>query len=447
MLRAKLVLLSAAAGAMLTLAISAPGSDGEGRQKHLLEIRDSDPERYARIQKNFERFRAMPPEQQEKLRQLDRQLHDEDSQTQARLMRVMDAYAAWFTRLPDADRQHIKSAATAEEKLKIVRDIRERQWVEQLPQAARDELAQAAPDKQADVLEKWRKEERKHHEEWAVARKTWDVLGSERPKMMGDFMNDMTAFVENRLVPVLSAAEKAKLGTVSEEARRTGNMGPVFRLVLELAETHPILGLEPNYSTLQSLPEEYRAALKSVPSKVSQAEGTWPAFPLAVADEIPRSARKTMKTQLGPSTAKDFPAVTEEGIRKLQMKLSPPDRDELKKAEGLWPEYPRAVHKMAVKSKTAIPELTLPASQWWDRWRIPRMGMAPLPDPPEHMLREFAAKLLLEDPAAPRLYNPADREELKRRFFDKYPDMLERLRQQDRIKWEKKEWEKKGKMK
>ena len=56
--------------------------------------------------------------------------------------------------------------------------------------------------------------------------------------------------------------------------------------------------------------------------------------------------------------------------------------------------------------------------------------------PPEYMLRDFAMKLAMKDPNAPRYSNPSDREELKRRFYEQYKEMLERLRQQDHMKWE-----------
>ena len=39
----------------------------------------------------------------------DRQLHEEDSRTQARLTRVLDDYAAWMTLLPEDDRRDRKS--------------------------------------------------------------------------------------------------------------------------------------------------------------------------------------------------------------------------------------------------------------------------------------------------------------------------------------------------
>src|SRR5262249_17512535 len=216
MRRARLLLLFFAAGTLATIAGAASDAD----RTRLQEIKETDPERYTRIQKNYDRFRTMPLEQQERLRALDRQLHDEDSQTRARLMRVLDDYAAWFTRLPDEDRRRVNSAVTVEEKLRTIRDIRNRQWIAQLPQTARDELKNASPIKSQEVLDKWRAEERRQRDEWAAAHRAWDVFGGERPKMtVQDTMGDMTTFVEARLLPLLNPTERTRL----EDARRSGN--------------------------------------------------------------------------------------------------------------------------------------------------------------------------------------------------------------------------------
>jgi hypothetical protein len=429
MRRAKLLLLVLAFGAIATLAVTA--ADGDGPRARLLEIKGTDPERYSRIRKNYERFRAMPAAQQERLRTLDRQLHEEDSQTRARLMQVMDDYAAWFTRLPDEDRRRIQSTTTADEKLRVVREIRNRQWVAQLPQAARDELKAAPANKKQDVLDKWRADERKQRDEWASARRAWDVFGGERPKVpFQDAMGDMTAFVEARLLPLLTPSERSKL----DDARRTGNPFHLVRVVTELAEAHPVLGLELKYTTFRSLPDDYRAVVAASGIKVP--EGAWPAYPLAVTDWV-RSTGKGMKQQLGPATAKEFPPATADAIRKLQDRLPDADRKRLDKADGLWPEYPRVLHDLALKYKAAIPELTLPGDpQRWDRFKPTGRGMSNFPEPPDHLLREFALKLAMKDPNAPSYSNPSDREELKRRFYDQYKEMLERLRQQDHLKWD-----------
>ena len=47
-----------------------------------------------------------------------------------------------------------------------------------------------------------------------------------------------------------------------------------------------------------------------------------------------------------------------------------------------------------------------------------------------------AIKLVMENPDGPSLSlnNPVDREIIKRKFFEKNPEMLERLRQQDKLR-------------
>src|SRR5207248_8639062 len=132
----------------------------DANRRLLQEIRANDPEHYARLRASFERFQALPAERREKIRQLDRQLQEEDSQTQARLMCALAAYTSWLMRLPESDRQHIQSAASAEERLKIVREIRQQQWLQTLPRAQQDEYKAAPANQKAELAAKWRAEER-----------------------------------------------------------------------------------------------------------------------------------------------------------------------------------------------------------------------------------------------------------------------------------------------
>ena len=63
-----------------------------------------------------------------------------------------------------------------------------------------------------------------------------------------------------------------------------------------------------------------------------------------------------------------------------------------------------------------------------------------LPDPPEPMLRKFAFEWNQKNPDGPRLsaQNPADREQLKRKFYDAHPDMLRRMQSPDRPRGDRK---------
>src|SRR5262245_27616846 len=142
------------------------------------------------------------------------------------------------------------------------------------------------------------------------------MFGGERPKLaVQDTMGEMTAFVEARLLPLLTPTERNRL----DEARRSGNPFHLVHVVTELAESHPVLALEPKYTTFRSLPDDYRATVAATGIKVP--EGSWPAYPVAVTEWV-RKTGKTMKEQLGPARAQEFPSVTAEGIRKLESRLS-----------------------------------------------------------------------------------------------------------------------------
>ena len=59
----------------------------------------TDPDRRARLKGNLALFRHLAPEDQDRVRELDRALHqDEDTATRARLWAVMERYAGWLSR-------------------------------------------------------------------------------------------------------------------------------------------------------------------------------------------------------------------------------------------------------------------------------------------------------------------------------------------------------------
>src|SRR5437763_11012716 len=127
-------------GAPLALAAAGAGPEGpsadyEANLRFLRELREEDSVRYRRLDRNLDRFLAMPAEQQERVRNLDRQLHEAEPETRDRLIRVMGEYAAWLSRLPAAGRQRVVAAANSEDRLQVVREIKEQQWVESQPPA------------------------------------------------------------------------------------------------------------------------------------------------------------------------------------------------------------------------------------------------------------------------------------------------------------------------
>ncbi len=146
--------------------------------RHLLDHWRGDPDHYARLQRDMVVFRGLNPAKQEQLRRFDRDLQEKDSATQNRLWRVMHRYADWLERLPENQRNDIDAAATPAERLTIIRDLRDREWLSRLPKAVREQvekrLKQVKPGERADVIADFRKIERHRRLDWPLPPRMMD---------------------------------------------------------------------------------------------------------------------------------------------------------------------------------------------------------------------------------------------------------------------------------
>jgi hypothetical protein len=431
-----LVFAGLGAGAPGVAPLSSPGSDPESNLQYLQDLHRRDPQQYERLVRNFNRFRALSSQQQEKLRRFDRQLHDEDSATQSRLLHVLGEYASWLTRLPSESQQRVAAATTADERLQIVRELKEQEWLAHLPLPYRMQLKAASDAERKSLLDRWHREEREQRDEWAEMAR-WETLTRERPVMailgQESFKRELQTYVEKRLMPMLSPQEKAQLRTPDGEVRR-----PMLwlRSVAEISERHPVLALEPKYTRRSELPAEYKKALDELSRGPARErinklpEGKWPDYPIEVT-ELLRARKVSLKSQLGPATAKEISPDVERFVQSLQSL----EKEKLKAVEGKWPEYPQMLHELAHKKKIVLPDLGLPGDpRIWDALR--RRAPNPLPVPPEHLLRQFALELNQSEPDSPHLslQDPHDREIIIRRFLEQNPDWRKRLESQDRTK-------------
>jgi hypothetical protein len=175
----------------------------------------TDPDRRARLKANLAVFKHLSPEDRERVRELDRALHqDEDAATRARLWAVMERYAGWLSRLPTEEREKIEAVPPGPERIARVRDMLERQWLNGLPAAYRKQLAGTPRDQQDALLEKWRAEDRaRRHDRLDAIRRIEE--GMFHPK----FFDDLQKFVRDKLEPKLSDAEKKRLGKIPKTQR------------------------------------------------------------------------------------------------------------------------------------------------------------------------------------------------------------------------------------
>jgi DNA repair exonuclease SbcCD ATPase subunit len=436
------------------------------RNRRLLEKWKSDPQHYARLRQDLEAFLALPEEKQNALRKLDHDLHEEDSSGYARLQRVLERYADWLERLPEADRKRVEAARDSKERVQLIKQIRQREWIGLLPSAYQEELAklESDPAKYQQRVKELREDERKRRAEWRTARQHWNEV--QRPGQLVVQLQklgpEIEAFVKQSLTPYLSPAEEKRLKTDFEAAKSKQQWGSYLTAVVELADKHPIM-FPPSPGAGRptkpsDLPSDMLARLqksKNWPSEeVKRAEGKWPDFPLAVvkfARENPST--QVLKYQLGPAHLNEFsPSVQKFYNEKLWRELKEDEKDLIKKAEGHWPRYPRQLMALSKKHNLRMPGMALPGQAYlWEpfRQRIRQKNdiasgtvTQRLPDVPDKTLREFMRKDMTQEERAAlpmlSLDNPETRELVLRAYFEKNPDVQQRLLSADQNKQQRK---------
>jgi hypothetical protein len=377
-LRALFFAIVLSASPLLTRADSP--DKGADENQRLLEKWRSEPEHFARLCHDLNDFLALPAEQQEQLRRLDQDLHAQASADQSRLRRVLERYVDWLARLPDPDRRRIEAAESAQERLSIIKGLRERDWIHRLPQLTQAELGKLGPDKRQARIAELHREERARRNEWQTATLHWDELMQNRARLAGlkALEPEINAFITDSLWPLLTGAEKTRLqGAKGKEAL-------YLQTLVELADKHPIrlppsrkvgpvrfselpFGVQTRFSDLKSNP----------PSFVTQAEGKWPDYAYAVA-RFAISNKQPIGRPLGPCRPRDFtPAVADFLEKRLRPVLSDQEDAELSRREGKWPGYANYILQMARKHNLPVPGMRLPGNpELWNRFRSQKSAKA-----------------------------------------------------------------------
>jgi hypothetical protein len=420
--------------AVPALALPEAGPDELERNRRLLERWKADPEHYRRLLEDFRAFWESPPDRQERLRRLDRELHETDSATQQRLWGVLERYRLWLERLPESDRERVLNAPDKRRRLQIIKELREREWVDRLPQALRNELLTIEdPRKRAARIAEVRREDRQIRRLLQRPPRPRVPPGL-RPAKLEQFPPEVQRFVTEQLLPHLGPAEKQQL-------ERAGKARWPFlaRTILLLSERHPVLPPLPGkavtrYADLSPALREQlprRAVEKKLRQEMQKAEGKWPEFALAFTHAY-RQVHRRPPPPLGASRPGEFPPAARAFlVNKLLPALGKDEANALAGLEGRWPDYPHRLLELARRHRLVIPGMSLPGPPaLWEGAR------AALPEVPGHVLRDFALNELTPADRARLGLSAADpeagRQKLKEAFFQKHPRELRRLRQLDR---------------
>jgi hypothetical protein len=376
--------------AVPALAVADTSDDELRTNRQLLSKWRGDPEHYSRLKRDYQALQKLPPEKREQLRALDRDLHDEDADTQTRLGRVLDRYTYWLDHLPETDRARVEAAEIGVERLRIVKDLHEKEWIAHLARADQEHLRSVPADKRLGLIAELRQEERTRRREWQFAALHMEDPDSRsgKPASFNELPPDSKLYVSKTLVPMLRWVEKTRLRDAS------GKWPDYARTIYELSQEHASVKIPPGVwqgpinpmsFAKDDLPPELKSLMDASfvdPKKLREFKDRefrergleksdlkhirllretrekWPDFAFAV-NEIVNAKKLSLKKPLGPCKLEDFDKLVQQfyGNRMAQgaQRLSPEEIASLEKARGTWPQYPLLFMELARKHKLSVP--------------------------------------------------------------------------------------------
>jgi hypothetical protein len=332
------------------------------RNRRLLDKWKANPDHYQRLKRDLNAFYALPAARQEQIRDLDRQLHEADPETQTRLWGVMERYSVWLEQLPEPERRAVLGA---KDKATLIRGLRQREWIERLPRPVRNDLFRLPPEARLARIYELRQQEQQQRVLWQRPLGSTDVA---RPTKYNDLPAETQTFFAKEVLPRLSEEDKKQL------KQTEGNWPDFPKQVSRLADRYPVLPEGPlgKVTKAAQLPPEVKARLEGskAAKEVARLEGRWPDYALAVTDAV-RAEGGPVKP-LGASRLEEFPPATAVFVRnRLLPSLNMGEQAELKRSEGRWPDYPRRLLALAQKHHVVIPGMSLPGPQ--DTWAVARV--------------------------------------------------------------------------
>jgi len=319
-------------------------------------------------------FFGLPEERRQKIINFDQKLNEGDTPQQNHLRIVMDRFVHWFDKLEPMDRQRIQNAPEPIDRLAVIRELRDRDWMASQPKVRREQFARLSGEAKKDFIKKLRAEERERRQEWQMAKRFWKELekGTLLHSRLSDFPTEVVVFVNEYLKPTLSKAEEDRLDQAEGK-------WPLYPLTLvELADKHPPALPGPNGpKSFAELPTDVKNKLKNkkgiFPPKLANAENHWPEFAIAVSNFTSGKNNFILPNELWPWGYACLSAPMKEFLDK-KLNLNDDDKKFLKIAEGKWPEYPLAIQEIARKYNLQPPWHALPGSrERWDNYRLNRM--------------------------------------------------------------------------
>jgi hypothetical protein len=346
-----------------------------------------------------EDFRRLPPNRQAALRELDRELFAQDPAEREYLLRILEAYALWLSRLAPEQRRLILSAGDAAQRLQRIRELREQQWLEALPAEQQKRIRSLSTQERIETIRRLKRHEsdrretwsfiRRHAEEIAANRIPWPFHDETLRKAVVEFGRQafqldeagkerLTANERQRYLAALHTAEQTGGSAWFSYGREVYNLSRKYeRFLLPPPRGQPVL----DYTDLGPAARFFEKG--RAPAVTAPFRGRWPEFALAVLDyanSLPPAERPKLPP-LGPARLEELREPLRRVIeQELWPKLRPQDRKALTAVEGKWPDYCRELRKWAAFHDVSLPGIMLPGSP--RHWETLYGARSPVPGIP-----------------------------------------------------------------
>jgi hypothetical protein len=353
------------------LASSSPSPAEVEYNRRLVAKWRQDPVHYARLKEELRAFRALTPTRQAALREMDNELQD-NAALRGQLLHVIDRYETWRKQLSQDDRDSIDQAPTSAKRVEIIRGLLEQEWINRLPRARAELVKKASGEQRAALIDELRRQERERRLEWQRAIVAQEELPAwrVRPTHLVDLPREINNYVTYWLFPLLSPEEKRRLHDAEGQWPQFGQR------LLDLVDKHQAILPGPVGPThAKNLPDEVLERLQQLRGperrRIEALKGLGPDYAMAVAEHL--RAHHNLPRELGPCSP-DAPGFSP-GLRQfiandLVQKLTEKEKEQLSRAQGRWPDYPREVLVLARQHNLRVPGLILPGPRnYWERLR------------------------------------------------------------------------------
>jgi hypothetical protein len=209
------------------------GSGDLEHNRQLLERWRGDAEHWARLQHDLQAFAALSSEQQDRLRRLDHDLYQLEPAARKRLLHALQRYALWLDGLSAEDRARVLKTRDRPERLRVIRALREKQWIERLPRRTREELDRLPPKERATRMAELRRRERQLEKNWSHPKMGAADTHPARPTRLTDLAPAAQTYIRRQLLPKLTPAEMKQLHEAEGKA-------DYVRVLRELAAKHKV---------------------------------------------------------------------------------------------------------------------------------------------------------------------------------------------------------------